>query len=124
MTDKFNTGSRYSSPETNSSQEPHPLGAGYSILLALNAVGLILGLLLIPIEISGDSYAPIIAYLVGGPLLVFELLFAAIPAWIYVTRFRIAQTIPLLVLSIVAALVPAIGLLLAWNLRTTHGSGC
>jgi hypothetical protein len=103
-----------------------PIGIGYFVILVVNCIGLILSLPLF--GAIGDSYAPFVAVLFGGPLLAGQALFGLLPASIYYTRnlglVAKRPLVVLLVISIVAISVTATGTILDVVMPRTHGCGC
>jgi hypothetical protein len=119
----------YLAPKAWLRDEPKPrggVGIGYFLILLLNGPALFLGYA--AFMAIGDSYAPMIAMFVGLPAVIGQGLIGVLPAGLYYNRYlgRIS-TASLCILfgsSILATILLATGMILAFVMPRTHGCGC
>jgi hypothetical protein len=105
---------------------PRRCGWPYYVLFAINSISLSVGLSLFSGEISGDVYAPFLGLMYGVPLLLAQVLFGTMPAWMYLGRTQMNRwpRYVLLALSTLPSVLGAVGVVLSFALPRTHGSGC
>jgi hypothetical protein len=91
---------------------------GYIALIVFNALVLLAGGVVFFLESSGGTMAPIVAAVLGCPLLLADFFLGGVPSWIYLRRFKSSMGThakdALIALSILPSVAGAIGVMIGF----------
>jgi hypothetical protein len=104
--------------------KPWRVGAGYAVIIAINLLSVVVGMTELAWGIDDNGLAKFSGIFLGGPAVVAQILVGTIPAWFYFgfnhKKMGAWTQVILIKLSLVPAVMGAVGFCFALNVPPTH----